>query len=208
MTFCPQTGLWAYILFDTTVVPKTWIHYFWSHHDTAPEVTCSSTQLQEAAQKTIQCKDCNKDSVFWDSQNTSNDGRSINCKCGNSWKLKRHFHTWYSVISAGVSQGPLKMYVQQLKHSMTLLVQSHMRNCWLIAISTAIQENHNWKIYSLGPNFYSGIEFTWGHKDFIKCHFLSVLLFGTILQHVFFSRKTPLFKQMASIKLLACKYRT
>lgn len=33
--------------------------------------------------KTIQCKDCNKDSVFWDSQNTSNDGRSINCKCGN-----------------------------------------------------------------------------------------------------------------------------
>lgn len=82
--------------------------------------------------------------------------------------------------------GLLKMYVQQLKHSMPLLVQSHVRNCWLIAISTAIQENHNWKIYSLGPNFYSGIEFTWGHKDF-----LSVLLFGTILQHVFLIEKHP-----------------
>ena len=124
-----------------------------------------------------------------------------------SWKLKRHSHTWYSVIFAGVSQGLLKMYVQQLKHSMTLLVQSHMRNCWLIVISIAIQENCNWKIYSWGPNFYSGIEFIWGYKDFIKWFSLSSPIWHNT-STCLFSRKTPLFKQMASIKLLTCKYRT
>lgn len=30
---------------------QPWTHYFWSHHDTAPEVTCSSTQLHKRLHK-------------------------------------------------------------------------------------------------------------------------------------------------------------